>query len=254
MKKYVATFLFFCAFCTTVFCQTPRYTFGVRSGFNFADYELITTGDFITSDNSQHDLNPLFTLSVPIEIAFSKHFMLQTELNFVQKGYKRQWEYLGQVYMGGANQFTTNWLEIPFLAKLTFGKRSGMSYGMFLGPSVGYALSGRNKMSNSNYHTGVLTTNVTYNDVDFEANNHRRFDFGLNVGGDISYKNIFLDVRYELGTQNLTNIPISNRGISNISKKTRSFMLTLGYRLPILQTKKVDKNVKILRGVFFNPN
>jgi hypothetical protein len=251
MKKYLTIILLFLSFSTTVFCQKPTFTFGVRSGVNLTNYKRTSDDRFCGCNGGYvNDKTTLFTLSLQNEVSFSKHFALQAEINFTQKGYQDNWSAVdGSNHSSEKSQFITNWLEIPFLAKVNFGKRSGMSYGLFLGPSVGYAFNGRYTSSYTYQSNGVDTTRLKNESIDFKYYNHKRYDIGLNLGGDISYKRIFFDARYQLG---LKNLALDTNGVeeSNISIKTYSFMLTLGYRTPIVKAKSEGPKRRILREIF----
>jgi hypothetical protein len=249
MKKYLISILVFVSVSTTVFCQKPSFTFGVRSGVNLANYEKTSDGQ-LGPHSSDFDKATLFTLGLQGEIAFSKHFSLQTELNFIQKGYKDHWEYLsGSFHQYGNEKFVTNWLEVPFLAKVNFGKRTGMGYGLFLGPSIGYALSGNHKISNTNNFSGVDTTNSGTETIDFNRYNHKRYDIGLNLGGDISYKRFFFDIRYQFSLSNLA-IRTDQYELTKLSSKTQNLMLTVGYRTPIKKAKSEGPKRRILSEIF----
>jgi hypothetical protein len=251
MKKYLISILLFLSVSTTVFCQKPSFTFGVRSGVNVTNYKRSSDDRFCRCNGGYVNYQTtLFTLSLQNEVHFSKHFAVQAEINYIQKGYEDNWETSsGNSYELYKSQFVTNWLEIPFLAKINFGKRDGLSYGLFLGPSIGYAFNGRFTSSYKHQPQGIDTTELKNIPIDFKYYNHKRLDFGLNLGGDISYKRIFLDVRYQLG---LNNLAIDTNGVeeSNISKKTYSFMLTVGYRTPIKKAKSEGPKRRILSEIF----
>jgi Outer membrane protein beta-barrel domain len=259
MKKYLTIILLFLSFSTTVFCQKPTFTFGVRSGVNLTNYKYSSDGNS-RYYSPKSDRATLFTLGLQSEIHFSKHFALQTELNFIQKGYTNHWEYDGGSFRSfGDSKFVTNWLEIPFLAKVRFGKPTGIGFGLFLGPSIGYALGGRHESSFTRAYN--LPTESKSEVIDFNRFNHKRYDFGLNLGGDISYKRIFFDIRYQFSLNNLASnahstntnnsaLILSDFDETNISLKTQNLLLTLGYRTPIVKAKSEGPKRRILREIF----
>jgi hypothetical protein len=251
MKKNLSTIILFLSFSAIAFCQTPTFTMGIRSGVNLTSYK-ITSDDRFCGCNGGYvtDRTTLFTLSFQNEVRFSQRFALQTEINFIQKGYQDKWNFVNPTNPeSGKSKFVTNWFEIPLLIKVNFRTRSKVGYGIFLGPSIGYAFNGRFTSSYNHQSQGKDTTTLRNEQIDFKRHNHKRGDVGLNLGGDISYKNVFFDARYQLG---LKNLAISTNGIeeSNISIKTYSFMLTMGYRKPMFSAKKGNLKYNFWREIF----
>ncbi len=83
---------------------------------------------------------------------------------------------------------TFNYLEIPLLVRVNFGKLLGFSF--FGGPSFGYLLNGTDKDQDGS------TSDI---DLDF----YKRTEFGAHLGGGLSVGPVRVDLRYIFG---LTNI------------------------------------------------
>jgi hypothetical protein len=250
MKKFLSLILFL-SISTAAFCQYPTFTFGIRSGVNSTKYHRTLESDYgFLSDN--YEKAALFTSSLSSEINFSKHFALRTEINLIQKGYKTQYYNVDKNSTdseSGNSKFVTNWIEIPLLAKVAFGKQTGLRLGLFCGPSLGYALNGHYNFSHTSTLNGVFSGYSIKGAVDFEYFNHKRYDVGLNYGGDISYKRLFLDIRYQSSLKNLA-IRTSGNEEQNININTQSFMLTMGYRTPIFSKTKGAFKYNFWREIF----
>ena len=123
---------------------------------------------------------------------------IQAELNYTQRGWQENIE------DGSENTYsrTMNYLEIPLLAHLAFGKDaldSGTRFFINMGPQIGYFISEKEKMSeewNPNYRPNGV--NQQYGK--FVEN---KFDYGLlgGVGMELSTKvgHFLLEGRYYYG-------------------------------------------------------
>jgi hypothetical protein len=151
----------------------------------------------------------------PLDISVSEKFGVQTGINFVQKGYGLT------IINQGTGSLVTSWLEVPFLAKLKFGTLEGLNGGIFLGPSIGFAISGQISAT-----SGGTTIKQ---DFEFKTNKHSQIDFGLQLGGEFAYKNVFLDARYLFGLSNMNTTDNS----STSSVNTRGIAITAGYRFAL---------------------
>jgi hypothetical protein len=228
MKNFIQAVLFFCLTMGATTSQA-QLTVGFRAGVNISDYKFSFGSSTGISDPNTTKI-PLLNLGIPFEISLSKLFAVQAELNFIQKGFKVHNEFVLQTTSSvGDNQLTVNWIELPVLAKLKFGDPSDISGGIFFGPSVGFGIRGNTKTTTTVTQAGKSTTTTDDKSLNFKDDKHSQFDFGLNFGGDVQYKSVFLDLRYQLG---LTNMITDAPAASDISAKTRGISITLGYRMP----------------------
>ncbi|MBB6501342.1 porin family protein [Pedobacter cryoconitis] len=124
-------------------------------------------------------------------------FSIQPELNYVSAGTKIK---------NVSTSYNLNYLELPVLAKYSFGPVY-----VNAGPSVGMALGGMKKME-SFYQASV-----------------QRFNFGIQMGGGVAIPvgkgSVLIDARYALG---LTDV---NKGPA--TAKNRGFVTTIGYAIPL---------------------
>jgi hypothetical protein len=244
MKKIIPTLLFSCFFVSTSFSQISM-TMGIRAGVNLATYKFNFGPNLPAGFVNPISNVPLLTVGIPLEVSFSNHFAVQTEFNFIQKGFSSKFETTFQTTtIKSEGTLHVNWLEIPILAKAKFGSTDGISGGLFFGPSIALGLSGKSKSTSVTTTNNVSTTTSNSEVLDFKNDEHSRVDVGLNLGGQLNYSGLFLDVRYQLGLTDMTSGKITSVNSSE-SAKTRGFALTVGYRFPIgigtvteLKTKK----------------
>lgn len=153
---------------------------GIRAGVMSSKQE-VQNGD-ITDD---------YASKLGADIAFVADFRMglisiSPEFHWLQKGGKIE-DLNGTV---GEVSMTFNYLEIPVLVKLNFGKSAG--FFLFGGPSFGYLLNGTDKDMDGQT-----------NDIDLDF--YKRAEFGAHVGGGIGLGPIKIDVRYIFGLTDITD-------------------------------------------------
>jgi hypothetical protein len=161
-----------------------------------------------------------FVGGAALDIGIVKNFFsLQPELLFIQKGERFD-------ERGVETKSTLNYLELPVLAKVSFGSESIKGY-VNAGPSLALGLTGKYKIEGGE---NAGETDIRFGD---SANDGRRyldnrFDFGLQFGGGGSFGlgpgSIVADIRYGLG---LTDLNDEDKA------KNRTFAFTLGYAIPL---------------------
>lgn len=195
----ILVLMFFCA-------EVNAQRFIAKGGLNLSTVNV----DF------QHTLVKFgAVLSVGYEYTVSKHFLIQSDFSFIQKGYKHEYEYFNDLAYGFYRKtLEVNYLEIPFVIKYKFDTKS-VTYSFLVGSSIGFAVGGnlQTYFVNSYRFPPSLEENEETVKVRFEdwpypgdgAGNgyeviENRFDFSLQVGGQIDFfKKVILDIRYGLG-------------------------------------------------------
>lgn len=175
MKK-----LFIAAFALLVAGQVSAQgpSFGVKGGVSFSNIIKTDDADFKT------DYNTGFNAGVFINVPIVSVLSFQPELMFAQKGYKAD-NTLGTVTQ------TTNWIEVPILAKIT--PVSGFS--IYAGPQVSFLTKTNNKFE------GTFTTaqETKYED---DADKFKKSIVGGVLGAGVALsKNVSLNARYALDFQ-----------------------------------------------------
>jgi hypothetical protein len=240
MKKTFQITFFLCLFMSAMTTHA-QMTLGLRAGVNLATYN-INYGSSSSTKPDQPSNVTLLTIGVPFQMAFSEHFALQAELNYIQKGFQQKTDItFGNTRFVSDGKIIVDWLELPVLAKARFGSDIGIGGGIFFGPSIGYGLSGKSKSTSTTTTGTVSTTTSDSKDLNFKEDEHSRVDFALNMGGEVNYGGIFLDVRYQIG---LTNMVTNTSSSSDISARTRGLGITAGYRFPIGSEEKSSKKKK----------
>jgi hypothetical protein len=165
---------------------------GIRGGVISSKQE-VQDGDVTENYESKLGADIAFVADFPIGL-----ISISPEFHWLQKGSKIK-DLSGTV---GEVSRTFNYLEIPLLVKLNFGK----SVGFFLlaGPSVGYLLNGTDKDMDGQT-----------NDIDLDF--YKRAEFGAHVGGGIGLGPIKIDLRYIFGLTDIfddaSDIEITNSSL-----------------------------------------
>ena len=157
-------------------------SFGVKGGVSFAN--------IIKTDNSnfQTDYNTGFNAGVFVNIPIISPLSFQPELMFSQKGYKSsRTGFLGD----GTLKQTTNWIEIPLLAKISPGSK----FNIVVGPQVSFLTKTTNK------YDGTFSSSQQTK-YENDANKFKKSILGgvVGLGVDLT-SNVSLNGRYALDFQ-----------------------------------------------------
>jgi hypothetical protein len=182
-------------------------SFGPRIGATFANMKL--TGD----DASIEFKNTTgFQIGAVANFTVNEMFSIQPELLLVQKGFESGND------EDGTMKATLNYLEVPVLAKITFGTETFKGF-ITGGPTLGYAMSGTNSYE--------LNGQEESEDIEFDDEEDNRFETGLSIGVGAGYKvgagELNLDVRYGLGLSSL------NKDNDEVSFKNRVIGVSVAY-------------------------
>ena len=156
--------------------HAQNVSFGVKAGGNMSN--IIKTND----PNYKTDYKPGFNAGLTMEIGISKALAFAPELMFSQKGYKTD-------SFGGTFTQTTNWIDIPILAKIN----AAPSFNVFLGPQVSFLTKTTNKFE------GVVNSQQT---IEQGSNTFKKSIAGgvIGAGFDITPK-VGISARYALDFQ-----------------------------------------------------
>lgn len=167
---------------------------------------------------------PGMNLGVNFRYTEEKHFALIAEVNFMQVGWKENFD--GEPF---SYQRSVDYIQIPLMSQIYFGKRG--KFFINLGPSISFKVGGDTK-SNFDYE------NVT-SIPDFPIHSYRQYsyptkgsiDYGISggLGGEFSINkknSLYLEARYYFG---LANILSADRGSYFRGSNPMSLQIILGY-------------------------
>lgn len=153
-----------------------------------------------------------------------KHFGFIVEANWVQRGWKENFEDLPYKYSR-----TANYIQIPFLAHIYFGRRG--KFFINAGPSVSLFVS-ESTSSNFDYaNAGSIPDLNNHIKYQYDLPVHHKFDYGIEggIGGEFSIdrrNSLYLDARFYYGLGNMLK---SGRTEPIRGSNAMSITLSLGY-------------------------
>jgi hypothetical protein len=209
---------------------SAQVSIGVKSGMNFNN--LHTT-------EALGELAPDFTniseanFGLVTEYAITDQFALQSELNFLKKGFTTKanldnTELFGiQLPVGGRAETKFSYVEVPLLAKYAFGGEGFQAY-ITAGPTFGYATAGRiDTKARVLVDFDLGSTNINLDDI-----NYNRFEVGATAGAGLSYTThfgkFFADARFSQGFTELYDFPLVDEKIKN-----KGFGVNVGFMVPL---------------------
>lgn len=172
----------------------------------------------------QQTFQPGINAGINFRYTEENHFALVAEANFMQAGWKEDFEDAPFSYSR-----TIDYIQIPFLAQIYFGGRG--KFFINLGPSIGF------KVGSS------VNSNFDYNNVsqipDFPIHKYQQYayptkgeiDYGIlgGIGGEMSLNpknSIYLEARYYFG---LANVLPTGRSDHFRGSNPMCLSISLGY-------------------------
>lgn len=172
---------------------------GIRVGVNLANQNYKVLDESLET-NTIVGLNAALVYN----IAVSDLFSVQPELHFIQKGSQLEIPILGDF------KTTLNYLELAVAAKfniVNFGEANKVYAAVT--PSAGYLMSGTSKFGDES------------EPIEFDDDSNR-MDFGIGLGAGVQFGGFFVDIRYNIGFANLSNL-------EDESVKNNGILIGLGY-------------------------
>jgi len=194
--------LLFLTAITFTMVVNAQIEFGIKGGFNIA--EILTSTDQSVTVNG----NPMairnfprtdFHAGVLVSIPLTKKLSLQPEATYSQQGATGNPS--GGYLVSASEKYKFNYINVPVLLKYS------LPYGFFAetGPQVGYLVTANIVET----IVGGTTTN-TYH----VKSQYKSTDFGWALGvGYMSPINLGLDIRYNLGLNNINNASTSTENV-----------------------------------------
>ena len=192
MKKIVLSVALIAGIVTAVSAQTR---FGINAGAVLANLKGEEGGE-----EQEMDSKIGITAGIRADVGLSENFRFRPGLNFVQKGGKQEFDFLGTQIK---STITLNYLELP----LNFVYNAPAGNGKFFigaGPVLGFGLSGKTKVESGGEEQ---TEDVNFGDAEDEV---KSFEFAGNVlAGYECASGLYFQANYNPGFSNLSNAPDS---------------------------------------------
>lgn len=173
-----------------------NFAIGVNAGVNFNKMSFTPT----IQQKSMMGYAGGITARYITEKYFAMICGAQLELNFTQRGWKEDLEDSTDEYSR-----TLNYIEIPFLAHLAFGRERGMQFFLNLGPQVAFLISESESFSNPWSNPTSPTQERPIEQYGKMAD--KKFDYGIVGGAGVELRtkagNFLIEGRYYFGLSDI---------------------------------------------------
>lgn len=183
--------------CLPVYAQIGdlrnNWAIGINGGVNLNKVSF--TSEVRVKEQMQ--IGPAFGITARYisEKYFAMICGIQAELNFSQRGWKEDPD--GKPY---SYERKMNYLELPFLVHLAFGKERGAQFFINAGPQLGYLLNEK-EIFGGDWQVNAYKQH--------EKAAERKFDYGIVGGGGLEIRtgagNFLLEGRYYFGLSDFFN-------------------------------------------------
>lgn len=176
IKHLTLTLLCFSTLCTGLRAQVgeQRYNLalGVNGGINMNKVSFVPR----VNQKNLMGINAGLTARYISEKYFGMICGAQMELNFSQRGWDEYYENYPDVHYTR----TMNYIEVPLLAHLAFGKEKSLQIYLNLGPQIAFLLGDSRKTSGD--MEGMLNENLYVETEQHDMAIDNRFDYGITGG------------------------------------------------------------------------
>ncbi|WP_420459736.1 porin family protein [Neolewinella sp.] len=201
---------------TTSAALIAQTTIGLRAGYGQSALRSGETFDVVTE---QTGWIAAPSLGVFAELPLSDLITLRPGLEYNRRGTSvgltQGVDLFGVRLPVGARARTTfDYLEAPLLVQLNLPTEGTVQPYALVGPSVGYALSGKLRTS----ARALIDFRLSTTDINLEAINYERLHVGLVAGAGLKAQvgigaALFLEARYEHGLTQPYNVPLVRDGV-----------------------------------------
>lgn len=176
--------------------ERRNWAVGINGGVNFNNISFIPK----IKQNMPMGITGGVTARYISEKYFAMICGIQAELNYSQRGWEEKIEDNTNTYSR-----TMNYLELPILAHLAFGKDRGAQFFLNLGPQLGFMICEKENKS-SDWDTSTRPNGV---EQQYGLMTQKRFDYGIVGGGGLEIRtgagNFLLEGRYYFGLADFFN-------------------------------------------------
>lgn len=212
--KQLSTLLLFLCLGTAAMAQV-----GIKAGVNFTN--MLFEEDEVDIENLVDNGATNYAVGAEFILPFGGLIALQPELLYAKKGAESKYTLNGQEY---SNELSYHYLEIPLLLRISLGDTYGEGLGVYAnaGGYAAYALSGKTKIKSP---LGDSEMDISFDEDD----DQKRLDYGIAAGAGITIGNLFLEVRYQHGINNLLDDDANNNNDNGFNKlQHRGIGINLG--------------------------
>lgn len=179
--------------------QRHNLAVGINGGMNMASVSLTPT----VKQAQLGGINGGLTARYISEKLFKMICGLQVELNYAQRGWDEHYiDYPELCYTR-----KMNYLEMPFLAHLAFGRDRGMQFFIHAGPQIGFLLSDSESIAGD--WEGTLSDGANLVTEQHGKAIDNRFDYGIAAGLGVELRtkigHFLLEGRYYYGLSDFYN-------------------------------------------------
>lgn len=205
VRQKIAIIILLAFICLPVVAQVGErrnnFAVGVNGGINISNVSFTPT----IKQSGLMGIDGGITARYISEKYFAMICGIQLELNYSQRGWKEKME-----VPEGANSNTPidsysrtmNYVEMPFLAHLAFGKDRGMQFFLNLGPQIAFLLSETEKKSDNWDPSGRVKDQ-------YGKMAENKFDYGITGGAGLELRtkagNFLVEGRYYLALSDFFN-------------------------------------------------
>lgn len=180
-------------------------TFGVKAGASMTT--LTYKDEAYTVD---YKFVPGFTIGGMIELPLTGGIRLESGLQITSKGATSMED---GSFADLKETIRLYYLEVPITAKASFTIGNSTVYGLF-GPYLGVGLSGKSTLRETiNGDTNVYKDDITWGNA--TANDYKRGDLGLVIGGGIMVNQFQIGLSYHTGLSNISAQKVNGRVVKN---------------------------------------
>ncbi len=198
----------------------------IKAGVNLASVAEDAVEESFAEQSSKSVVG--FQAGLAFDLATESAFSLQPEILYIQKGGRVSYGFNDNNKI--ESRYYYNYVEVPLLAKVKLYK-ADRSSGVYLiaGPYAGLAVSGKVKTTLTVFGQSSTSEEDFSFDNDDPDDRNRRLDWGFSFGGGIKFGQAYLDLRYNLGVNNLLDQDADNQNDNKPYRRNRGIGLALGY-------------------------
>ncbi|MGZ5244678.1 MAG: porin family protein [Bacteroidia bacterium] len=224
-------FLLIAFYAIKSYAQQSKFEAGVVAGPNYS----ILYGNWLVNKSADPKIG--LTSGLAFQYNLKKRFTLNANIYFERKGCQniRESEFLYKdsflTNFKSSSYYHADYISIPILARLTFGKK--VKFFINAGPYFSYLLAW-----NESHHFNAPEIREPEYNASYYYNyteNFRRYDFGISSGAGLSFPiqddyTLTLEARNNLGLANISVRPVvDNKSIKNFSGL---LLFGLNYKIP----------------------